>query len=215
METVVQRDFSRQQYLIPERVGTIPVHVAGVGAVGRQVALQLAALGVRDISLYDFDKVEPTNVTTQMYLSRDIGKAKVDATAGDIYNIDPEIEIHCHEDRVRPGHKISGALFLCVDTMAARKAIHARHGRNCEFFCDVRMLQESVDVYPAATPDQHEAYEKALFTDDQATPGRCTSESTVYCACFAAASMLGQYARWLRGDGVFPCSGLIFDFTPM
>lgn len=57
------------------------VTVIGVGAVGRQVALQLASIGARHIQLVDFDMVEPTNVTTQGYLAADVGQAKVEAAA--------------------------------------------------------------------------------------------------------------------------------------
>jgi sulfur carrier protein ThiS adenylyltransferase len=39
--------------------------VIGVGAVGRQVALQLAATGVPKLQIIDHDTVEFTNVTSQ------------------------------------------------------------------------------------------------------------------------------------------------------
>jgi sulfur carrier protein ThiS adenylyltransferase len=41
--------------------------VIGVGAIGRQVALQLAALGVPDLSLYDPDTVAVENLAPQGY----------------------------------------------------------------------------------------------------------------------------------------------------
>lgn len=58
--------FSRQRDLVPaERLQTLTATVVGVGAIGRQVALQLAALGIQKLRLIDFDTVELTNITTQ------------------------------------------------------------------------------------------------------------------------------------------------------
>ena len=63
--------FVRQQDLVPsDRLATQRATVIGVGAVGRQVAFQLAAIGVRRLQLIDFDVVDRSNVTTQGYYSR-------------------------------------------------------------------------------------------------------------------------------------------------
>ena len=84
--------FQRQQDLVPlDKLQSLTTTVIGVGAVGRQVALQLAALGASQIQLIDFDRVEPTNITTQGYLQRDLGQLKVEATAAQIHEIDPTI----------------------------------------------------------------------------------------------------------------------------
>lgn len=73
--------FQRQSLLVP-RSATEPIAatVIGVGAIGRQVALQLASLGVPQLTLVDFDCVEPTNITTQGYWRSDLGLPKVTAT---------------------------------------------------------------------------------------------------------------------------------------
>ena len=81
MNEVADR-FVRQRELVPEdRLGQLRVSVIGVGAIGRQVALQLAAAGVRRLKLVDFDTVEWTNVTTQGFLAADVGRPKVDAAS--------------------------------------------------------------------------------------------------------------------------------------
>jgi hypothetical protein len=71
----------RQQDLVPtQRLADLTATVIGVGAIGRQVALQLAAIGVRRLQLVDFDTVDRTNVTAQGYLVEDVGSPKVQAT---------------------------------------------------------------------------------------------------------------------------------------
>ena len=74
--------FVRQAELVPrDKLVELDVTVVGVGAIGRQVALQLAALGVKALRLVDFDRVEATNVTTQGYRHANVGLAKVTARA--------------------------------------------------------------------------------------------------------------------------------------
>ena len=60
--------FERQQDLVPQdRLAGLTATVIGVGAIGRQLALQLAAMGIPRMQLVDFDRVEATNVTSQGY----------------------------------------------------------------------------------------------------------------------------------------------------
>ena len=74
--------FLRQQDLVPtERLQSLTATVIGVGAIGRQVALPLAAMGIRTLRLIDFDIVEPTHVTTRGHRRADLGRLKVLATA--------------------------------------------------------------------------------------------------------------------------------------
>jgi len=75
--------FLPQAEFVPrDKLIDLRVTVIGVGAIGRQVALQLAALGVSHLQLMDFDRVDETNLTTQGYRRRDLGLLKVEATRG-------------------------------------------------------------------------------------------------------------------------------------
>ena len=68
MGGVLTDRFSRQASLVPrEKLIETTFTVVGVGAIGRQVALQLASIGVYKLRLIDFDIVDMTNVTTQGY----------------------------------------------------------------------------------------------------------------------------------------------------
>ena len=60
--------FIRQQELVPrEALAPLRITVIGIGAIGRQVALQLAAIGTVRLTLIDFDDVDASNITTQGY----------------------------------------------------------------------------------------------------------------------------------------------------
>ncbi len=191
--------FARQADLVPrERLAALTVSVLGVGAIGRAAALQLAALGVPRLQLVDFDTVEPTNITTQGYRRPDLGVSKVRATARAIQELDPEITVLETVDRCRPEQTLGEGLFCCVDSIAARAAIWRTHGRGARFWCDGRMLGETVRVLTVAGECDRTAYAATLFRPEDAHTGRCTSRSTLYAATLAAALMVHQFTRWLR-----------------
>lgn len=65
--------YSRQQDIVPaERLSFCRATLIGVGAIGRQVALQLAAMGVPHLQLIDFDRVEEANLASQGFLESDL-----------------------------------------------------------------------------------------------------------------------------------------------
>jgi sulfur carrier protein ThiS adenylyltransferase len=199
MGTTLDR-YSRQQDLVPqERLASIKATVIGVGAIGRQVALQLAAIGVPRLQLVDFDTVDLTNVTTQGYWATDVGQPKVQATATAIRQLDPAIAVETVPDRYRPRMEIGQAVFCCVDSIEARSAIWRSAGVRCPFWSDGRMLGEVLRVLAVAESTGRDHYPATLFARSEAQPGRCTARSTIYAASIAAGLMLHQFTRWLRG----------------
>ncbi|MCE9553070.1 MAG: ThiF family adenylyltransferase [Planctomycetes bacterium] len=192
--------FVRQAELVPrENLEALRMSVIGVGAVGRQVALQLAAMGAHRIQLVDFDRVEPTNVTTQGYWAADLGQLKVEATRAAIARIDPIIEVQVIPDRYRPAVDLGEAVFCCVDSISARGAIWRSAGSRCRFWVDARMLGEIIRILTVAGQTGRQHYPTTLFPQAEADTGRCTAQSTIYTANIAASLMLHQFARWLRG----------------
>jgi hypothetical protein len=199
MTTDTER-FSRQRDLVPhERLSTIKATVIGVGAIGRQVALQLAAIGARHLQLIDFDSVELSNVTTQAYLADDVGEPKVAATAEAIRRIDRTAEVKAVQDRFRPKQAIGEAAFCGVDSISARGAIWRSVSSRCEFWTDGRMLGEVIRVLTVSDIANREHYASTLFAQPEAQQGSCTSRSTIYAATIAAGLMVHQFTRWLRG----------------
>jgi molybdopterin/thiamine biosynthesis adenylyltransferase len=192
--------FQRQESLVPrERLTGLHASIIGVGAIGRQAALQLAALGLRKLRLVGFDTVELTNVTTQGYLHEDIGRPKVDATASAIWQIDPQVEIESVQDRFRPQEEIGDAVFCCVDSIEARTAIWRAAGRRARFWCDGRMLGEVMRVLTVTEQQGRDHYPTTLFAPSEAQAGSCTSRGIIFTACIAAGLMTHQFTRWLRG----------------
>jgi molybdopterin-synthase adenylyltransferase len=195
--------FVRQRDLVPrEKLQTLSASVIGVGAIGRQVALQLATLGVGQLQLIDFDVVELSNVTTQGYGFADLGRPKVEATTDDLRRLDPELTVAGLAERYRPRMELADVLFCCVDSISVRSLIWRGHGQKCQFWADGRMRGESLRVLAAVDEVSREQYSQSLFTPAEAQTGGCTSGGTYYAATIAAGLMVTQVVRWLRGEPV-------------
>jgi len=195
--------FDRQAGLVPQdRLAEMIVTVVGVGAIGRQLTLQLAALGVRRFQLVDFDQVELTNITTQGYFFDDVGRSKVAATAGAAWEIDPLLHIDLVVDRFRPQLPLGDALFCCVDSIDARNAIWRSAGPRVSFWCDGRMLGEVMRVLTVTDNQGRQHYPSTLFPQAEAQAGACTAHGTIYTAAIAAGMMVHQFTRWLRGSAM-------------
>ena len=65
------------------------VAVVGLGGLGSNVAMWLARLGVGHLLLYDFDKVELSNLNRQYYFLEDVGKYKAEALLAKLQQVNP------------------------------------------------------------------------------------------------------------------------------
>jgi sulfur carrier protein ThiS adenylyltransferase len=170
----------------------------GVGAIGRQVALQLAAMGVSWLQLIDFDVVEPSNLASQGFLERDLGRLKVDATAELCREINNGLELHPVSSRFRRSMKIGSAVFCCVDQIETRRQVWESLQNRIDFFADGRMATEVLRVVTVSDSASHRHYPTTLFAAQDAYTGSCTAKATIYCANVAAGMMLSQFTKWLR-----------------
>ena len=191
--------YSRQRDIIPaERLASCQATVIGVGAIGRQVALQLAAMGISWLQLVDFDLVEPSNLASQGYLEDDLGRDKVAATCNQCQRINHSLDIQVVRDRFRRSQEIGNVIFVAVDKIEIRRLIWEAVYGNVLFFVDGRMSAETLRVLTASDATSTGYYPSTLFAAEQAYAGSCTAKSTIYCANIAAGLMLAQFTKYLR-----------------
>jgi molybdopterin/thiamine biosynthesis adenylyltransferase/rhodanese-related sulfurtransferase len=73
----------------------------GTGGLGAPLGLYLAAAGVGRIGLVDFDTVDVTNLQRQiLFDTTDVGRPKIEAAAGRLHSMNPEIQIDTLETRL-------------------------------------------------------------------------------------------------------------------
>jgi sulfur carrier protein ThiS adenylyltransferase len=203
-QSLSDRDIRQRLILPPDRLASTHALVVGVGAVGRQAALQLTAMGVARLSLFDPDTVRVENLACQGYSPADLGRRKVEATADDCKRLNPGVELTVRPERFRrssaryltgPG---SAVVFTCVDRIGTRRLVWESCRQGASFFVDGRMSAEVVRVLSVADPVHDASYATTLFAGGEAYAGSCTAKATIYTASIAAGLMLGQFSRWLR-----------------
>jgi molybdopterin/thiamine biosynthesis adenylyltransferase/rhodanese-related sulfurtransferase len=73
----------------------------GAGGLGSPVAMYLAAAGVGEIGIVDFDRVDFSNLQRQLlHGTRDVGRPKTESAAERLAEINPEVRVTPHETRL-------------------------------------------------------------------------------------------------------------------
>lgn len=188
-------------------------YIIGVGAIGYQIARSLATMGVPKIHLADFDKVEEANLGTQGWSHADLKKYKVAAAKDALEQINPEIEVTTQSrkwERDDAPASYKDIVFLCVDTMAARKEISQSLPNP---MIDSRMSALTIQTLylDPMSIESCEEYEKTLFEDSDAFQAPCTSRSTYFTAAMAAALAINTWRQHLDGFIPLPHSTLLLD----
>lgn len=223
-----ERNIRQRDVLDPEVLQTLYGAVIGVGAVGRQVALQLAAIGVGNLSLWDFDEVAPENLAAQGYRPDQLGEPKVTATGADCVRTFPELKLHQHPGRFKLSEfsKLRDVLrgrsvaFCCVDSIQAREQVATVLSGQVDLWVDARLAGPyTIRVLTEAGLHQEGPYFGTLFGQEEAYRAPCTSKMTIFSANIAAGLMLAQLSKWLRGMPIEPDTGLLnllsMEFIPL
>lgn len=188
-----------------------PVAVIGAGATGSATAIQLAMLGLPQLNIYDFDKVESHNISNQQaYTHNNIGDYKSMALSFylnvKVGNNIAKFEtkgIKCESKQNKyPITKLPFAktVFFCMDSMKARKEIW----QSCikmdgftELLIDMRINATSGQIN-VINPQQLKycrLYEETLYDDSEVdlNLGNCGVVQSIG----ATAALAASYATWL------------------
>ncbi|MCE5328055.1 MAG: ThiF family adenylyltransferase [Planctomycetaceae bacterium] len=196
----VNERYSRQRDIVPaQRLKNLSITIIGVGALGRQLAIQLAAMGAPKLQLIDFDTVEDGNLASQGYHEIDLGSLKVNATARLCQLTNSSITVDAAPERFRRSMAVGDVVFAAVDAISTRELIWNAVKDRTTFFGDGRMTAEVIRVLTAGDAAGRRHYPTTLFAQEEAFTGACTSKMTIFTANIAAGLLLSQFSRWLRG----------------
>jgi sulfur carrier protein ThiS adenylyltransferase len=195
----INERYIRQKDIVPaERLATCKATVIGVGAIGRQVALQLTAMGISWLQLVDFDTVDVSNLASQGYLEADLGKLKVEATAVLCKQIQSRMELQVAKHAFRRSMETGNVVFCAVDQIYTRRLIWESVKDRVNFFADGRMTAEVLRIISAYDSESRKHYPTTLFNTEEAYEGPCTAKTTIYCSNIAAGLMIAQFTKYLR-----------------
>lgn len=105
--------------------------IVGLGGLGSPVALYLAAAGVGELHLADFDTVDLTNLQRQIiHDGSQIGVSKVDSAISRLTALNPQIKLLAHraaldEDSLAAAVAAVDLVLDCSDNFTTREAVNA------------------------------------------------------------------------------------------
>lgn len=78
---------------LQDKLQKAKVAIAGLGGLGSNIAIGLARIGVGQLHLVDFDRVDLTNLNRQHYFIHHLGQYKTEALKKQIWEINPYIQV--------------------------------------------------------------------------------------------------------------------------
>lgn len=105
--------------------------IVGLGGLGSPVALYLAAAGVGELHLADFDSVDLTNLQRQvLHDTPGVGQSKVDSALARLAALNPEVALHplrgaLDADSLAAAVAAVDLVLDCSDNFATREAVNA------------------------------------------------------------------------------------------
>lgn len=211
-----QPDYWRQLDIVSSEDLDFPITIAGAGGIGSPLALALAKMGCRRLTVYDPDVVEPHNLPNQLYRLSDVGQSKVSALAELLHQFAP-LQLEVSQEKLG-SQSVRGVVLSAVDSMASRQSIWQgciRYKPAVALYVDARMgaeLCRVITVNPT-DPDDVGAYEATLCGDDEAAEEACTAQAIIYNTFGVAALAANQVKRYARGEPLE--RDVLFDFATL
>jgi molybdopterin-synthase adenylyltransferase len=132
----VESERYARQRLIPgwdqDRLAASTVVIVGVGALGNEIAKNMALAGVGRLVLCDPDVVSPSNLSrTVLFRAADVGKPKAAAAAAALLSLAPDVTTDPRERDLVSGVGLgeladADLVVSCVDTIRARLQLLSR-----------------------------------------------------------------------------------------
>lgn len=193
-------DYNRQLELFNPNHFKESVHVIGAGATGSWLVLMLAKMGIKDISVYDYDVIEEHNIPNQLYGPNSVGKPKVNELQKIVFQ-QTGIRIKALNKKIESSADVAnmnGYIFVLVDSMSFRKSIYTDIKKRFDMgvirLIETRMGLEHGRIYSInpRNKTEQEKYEATLYTDEDSVTSACGSSQSIAITAIG----ISQLAIW-------------------
>lgn len=180
------------------------VLVAGMGGIGSWASLLIARLGVKKLTLIDFDTIEKHNLSGQFYGKSQVGLHKTAGIKDSIDNYADNVGVETRSIIIDENFPVSSIpeITICgFDNMEARKIMFKKwkervasvpeRQKKFYLFVDGRLSINTLQVFSFTGEDKFyiKEYEKKyLFSDDDADATMCSAKQTSFMA-----NMIGSF----------------------
>lgn len=195
MEKETQKiDYQRQTGLFNPEENQSLVNIIGAGNIGSHVAMGIAKLGIRIISVYDFDIVELHNLSSQFYGFKDLGGLKAVALKKHIKDF-TGTEILINGRYVR--QTVPEIVIIAVDSMKERERIGKvlLLDKTVDYIIDGRMGGNSIEVY---IRENAKDYLETIEESVQSVP--CSERYISYTSLLCAGIITNQVKKIVNGE---------------
>lgn len=184
--------------------------IAGIGGIGSNVAFQIARMVPSNITMYDDDIVERTNMAGQLYSTMDIGKSKVSAIADMIKVYTSTQQINAIKEKFTYDTEPGDIMISGFDNMSARNIFfkswlkHLKtktpEERSKCLYLDGRLSMDTLQIFCITGTDMYniDRYnDEFLFPDYQADATVCSMKQTTYLACMIGSLMVNLFTNFI------------------
>ena len=196
--------YLRQLNLVDQhRLSELGLTVVGCGAIGSFTALACVKLGLGQLVLFDYDKVETHNLSNQFYTSQDLHVNKALALFEHLkHHLTPEQTVLPHNTKFDKQPLETELVLASVDTIEARETIfkQALTSEVCKLYIDPRMLGNNLTVFTVDLTNNQdiEAFYKDFIEDVKNQRGRCSARSVCYNGFMVASLVTSHIAKYVN-----------------
>jgi molybdopterin/thiamine biosynthesis adenylyltransferase len=196
---------SRQAYFCEvDKINNLDILIVGCGAIGRNVASNVARLGVKSVTLVDGDTVESHNIVPQNWAIKDCGKPKVEVLAAEISAQMEAVKVIPVPKMWTPnavGRKTTyDAVWSTVDNIDVRKILYNYYRDKSKSFFDVRIGGPVGQILTVTDmEDTNDWYLKTIFPKSESASFGCVQPMANYIANIASGISVSQFINHFAG----------------
>lgn len=199
-----QRFKNQKSLLDQDKLASLSFLVIGAGAIGSYFVTTLSKMGAKDITVYDYDKIEEHNISNQIYPLSSVGSPKIEILKRMASSFGDCQIIEKNQKWIKGISDEYDVVVSAVDNMDVRKEIWDWYSRmNCVKFClDGRMSAQLYKVYgiDMSNNEAKKFYETTLYPQSEASEEPCGQKSIIYTVLQVGGQMLSQVKRWIMKD---------------